>query len=175
MVFFNPQMTAWNLSTATNDPTSHSSPTPPVGQPNMQISNIPSVPRSFPLSIRLHSQKAPACSASSSPSIVCTSPPSDVSVCEPLLLLFYRMEEVRDKNKDKRACSWWPLKTDHGDNTTLHFLVVMLYTEQASVLHNERGNVAMHKLGYSHSSMVFFSFFKGLFISNKTSTISNRF
>lgn len=54
------KMTAWSLLTASDDPTSHSSPTPPVGQPNMQISNIPRVPPSFPLSIRLHSQKGPS-------------------------------------------------------------------------------------------------------------------
>lgn len=152
------KMTVWSRLTASGDPTSPSSPTLPVERPK-RLSNIPPVPPS-PLTPALHptalSRPGPQpCvlpALSAEPAVGCNS--------HDLHVVFYRKEEIQDKTKITVVVVVWPLKTDHGDNTTLHFLVVMLYTEQASIHHNERGNAAMHKLGYCYKSM---KFEKGLF------------
>lgn len=79
-------------------------------------------------------------------------------------MLFTGKEEIQDENKDNCGCSVWPLKTDYRQRvkTSLHFLVVTLYTEQASIHQNDLGNVVisvMHKL-------LLFIFEKGHFLLN---------
>lgn len=69
-----------------------------------------------------------------------------------LQITFSRKKEIRDD------IPVWPLKTDHGDNTTVHFLVVYYYTEQATIHRNEWGDVAMHNLRYCYKSDFFFFF-----------------
>lgn len=155
-------MTAWSLLTASDDPTSHSSPTPPVGQPNMQISNIPRVPPSFPLSIRLHSQKGPSLlSLVLPPALSAQAPPprrmsqsaSRFCCC---CLTGWRKCETKTKINVLLLGGLWRLTME----ITLPCISWLLccIQEQASIHHNEWGNVAMHKLGYSHNSMNFLLF-----------------
>lgn len=131
-------MTVWSFLTASDDPTSPSSPTLPAGQPKND-SNVP------PFSPSPH-PPPPEGPYPRPPSSARRKQSSDVALCE---LHFTKKEEVL--SEDKYACSLWALKTDHEDNTTLHFLVVMLYTEQASL----RGNVVQfgHKLGCRSMSL----------------------
>lgn len=134
------KMTVWSPSTASGDPTSPSSPTPPAGRPK-RLSNIPLVPPSPP-----HPHPTALSKRPGGHSPVLTALSADAAVgCNShnLRVVFLQERGSRRQNKDNCGCSVWPLKTDHGDNTTLHFLVVMLYTEQASIHHNEWGNVVM--------------------------------
>lgn len=105
------KMTVWSPSTASGDPTSPSSPTPPVGRPK-RLSNIPLVPPSALHPTRLHSQKTGA----TAPSFQhCLQMPL-VDVTFPICKLCFFQEGGNSRqNKDNCGCSVRPLKTDHGE------------------------------------------------------------
>lgn len=150
------KMTAWSRLTASGDPTSPSSPTLPVERPKRlsKHSSGPAVspppPSPTPQNHHHHHHHPTALSRPGPqpcvlPVLPALSAESVVGTQQSRSA--YRKEEIQDKTKITAVVVVWPLRTDHGDNTTLHFLVVMLYTEQASIHHNEWGNAAMRKLG----------------------------
>ena len=140
-------MTVWSLLTANEDPTSPSSPTLPAEQPKrLKHSSGLTI---FPLHLTALSEGRglshilPALSAEA---VIGYNSRS-------LHVVFYRKEEVQEKTKINVLVLCGLLKTDHGDNTTLRFLVIMLYTEQASIHHNEWEKKQLHKLGYCYESI----------------------
>lgn len=133
-------MTVWSHSTASGDPTSPSSPTLPVGRPNHHHHHHPPHP--------------PRAADSAPPRPTAPSKDRGHSPVLPRIVCRRRwwmqhlqsascvfQEGGNGETKAACGCSVRPfLKTDHGD-TTLHLLVVLLYTEQASIHHDERGHV----------------------------------
>lgn len=130
-------MTVWSHSTASVDPTSPSSPTPPVGRPKRPPCTLPvrpPLPHPNPGLTRLHSQKSPLPFS--------LLPASSCGRIYNLQLCVFQ----EGGNFFFKGCSceaFWRPTTERELTLSLHFLVVMLYTEQASIRHNERGNVAM--------------------------------
>lgn len=160
-----PQMTVWSPSTASGDPTSPSSPTPPVGRPE-RLSKHSSGPTASPHPTWLHSREKKTKQKKKSGA---TAPSSQHCLQMPSLDVTFKIWKLRfsflflssfffltgrrkSKTKTKITvvlCDLCRLTTE-SVNTTLHFLIVTLYTEQASIHHNEGGNAVnvMHKSGH---------------------------
>lgn len=144
------QMIVWSHSTARGDPTSPSSPTPPVGQPEQPAPQASPSPPTHPT--RLHSQR--------SPSIICRFRWWNLPFNN-LQVVFSKEEIWRKINNCGRSVSPpfedWP---QNASTLTLHFLVIILYTEQASIHHNDCGKCryVMHKWGH------WYEFWKGMFL-----------
>lgn len=153
-------MTAWSRSTASGGHTFPSSPTLPAGRPE-RLSHallVPSPPPPPPT--RLHSQKPP--------SIVCRRRFGGLNIYNLQSSCVFQDGGCFKQKQITVVEFVRPFeKTDHREielTLTLHFLVVMLYTEQASLHHNEWGNVVMHKWGHWYDFLFFpFFFWKGPF------------
>lgn len=129
-------MTVWSHSTASGDLISPSFHTQPVGRPE----RLPSPP-SPPHPTWLHSQK--------SPSIVCRCR-WWISHLQSASCFF---QGGNLKKKEITVVVLWALlknwpQRERELTLTLHFLVIMLYTEQASIHHNDCGNVVLHNWGH---------------------------
>lgn len=94
-------MTVWSPSTASGDPTSPSSPTLPVGRPK-RLSYIPLAPPSplspHPTALSKDRGHVPVLPALSVDAVGWTQHYN-------LQVVFYRKEEIQDKNKDNCGCS----------------------------------------------------------------------
>lgn len=122
------QMIVWSHSTASGDRTSPSSPTLPVGQPER------------PPSPSLHTP--PDCTLRSLPA---SSADAVGGSCH---LTICKLRFPRRKSEEKQipvVISWVPFEDwpQSALTLTLHFLVIILYTEQASIHYNDSGNADM--------------------------------
>lgn len=122
------QMIVWSRSTASGDPTSPSSPTLPVGQPDRPPPRV-STPHPTALSeVSQHRLQTPL-----------------VEFCH---LTICTLRFPRRKSEEKQipvVILWVPFEDwpQSAITLTLHFLVVILYTEQASIHNNDSGNADM--------------------------------
>ena len=127
------QMIVWSHSTASGDPTSPRSPTLPVGQPEWPPPRV-STPHPTALSeVSQHRLQTPLVEFNNLP-------------CNNLQVVLSKEEIWKKKKNKKKQMPGVILRVSSEDwpqsalTLTLHFLVVILYTEQASIHYNDSGN-----------------------------------